>query len=712
MKRIFALLLTALMLLSAVSCGNTQTTETEAIDVPAATDTDPVSVTERETEAPAKTETEPEADDRPDLTNVPFVPELRFIVTSDTHITPSTGTGASLLKTAIEQITAYVNDSEKNDGYNKLDAVVVVGDVTNNGTTEEFGVAKKYFDEVIPRGTELLLVMGNHDWNTYAETSQTEFEKVLDEAATHLIIGGYHFITVVNDAKIPTAAWRGYGWDFSEASLAATERSLASANRDTGKDKPIFVFQHIGVYDTVAGTGADAASSNTAVETMTDLYSQYPNVVVFTGHSHFPINDECSIHQENFTSLNTGALSAGMKPRLNGTQIEMASRSDAKSVYLLEVDAYGRLRIRIWRTVNNGFIGEEWFIDSYRKNEFTYTEDRFAASDLFFADGAKVAVYDVFDTAASISFPVVPEESLSARAYEVTVTDASGKVVSTDYLAPEYYTDNFDAKLQLKLDGLTPNTQYTVSVYAVNPLYSVDVADEGTLRSVPLTASFTTSAGGAGNGADIIDVRLYADADVVGSASVTNLMPQIIGNPIVFHDPSIGMDVVSVDGIAGDLVKFSYNEFSDQLTDGFTFETYISVDEKPAENAVLIGAMHGGAFGLIAQPNGTLRFDVHNGSTYLKISTTYTVGTYHHVVATFDGSHTRLFVDGKEVGSVAMTTFNLPTNTSYRQLYLGADSYIQSKWENGGKSTIALFRLYSDVLTAEDVANNYNELKK
>ena len=170
MKKILSLILVLLMLTSLAACGNQ--TETDPILPP---DTDPATgesestgTGESETQAP-----ETEEDTRPDLTDVPFVPELRFIVTSDTHITPTAGTGASHLKTAMEQCTAYAGDSEKNDGYNKLDAVVVVGDVTNNGTTEEFGVAKKYFNEVIPRGTELLLVMGNHDWNTYAENSRS-----------------------------------------------------------------------------------------------------------------------------------------------------------------------------------------------------------------------------------------------------------------------------------------------------------------------------------------------------------------------------------------------------------------------------------------------------------------------------------------------------------------------------------------------------------
>ena len=243
MKKILSLILALLMLTSLVACGN----QTVNVNVIVSPETDPatgesetVGAPESETERETEHETEAEVDDRPDLTDVPFVPELRFIVTSDTHITPSTGTGASLLKTAIEQITAYVGDSEKNDGYNKLDAVVVVGDVTNNGTSEEFNVAKKYFDEVIPRSTELLLVMGNHDWNTYAENSQAEFEKVLGEAATHLVIGGYHFITVVNDIQTPGATWRGYGWDYSEDSLKQTQKALESATRDTGKDKPIF----------------------------------------------------------------------------------------------------------------------------------------------------------------------------------------------------------------------------------------------------------------------------------------------------------------------------------------------------------------------------------------------------------------------------------------------------------------------------------------
>ncbi|MBR4873071.1 MAG: metallophosphoesterase, partial [Clostridia bacterium] len=97
-----------------------------------------------------------------------FVPTLRFIVTSDIHISTAGGKTAGHFASIMEQINAYVAEDAKNGGYGKLDAVVVAGDLTGEGsdsaadkathaggTREEFEILKKIFDDTVPAGTEL-----------------------------------------------------------------------------------------------------------------------------------------------------------------------------------------------------------------------------------------------------------------------------------------------------------------------------------------------------------------------------------------------------------------------------------------------------------------------------------------------------------------------------------------------------------------------------
>lgn len=699
MKNLISLLLALLMLTSIVACGGPSETETQ---------TDPGNDTEQlppETNAETEAETEPEKDDRIDLSNIPFVPVTRFIVTSDIHITPTTGTPAAHLKTAIGQITEYFQDPDKNDGYSKLDAIAIVGDITNNGTTEEFNVAKKYFDEVVPVGTELVLTMGNHDWNKFGATSQTEFEQILGPAMLDIVIGGYHFITIVNDEPL---GWRGYGWDYSQKTLEKAEKMIQRALADTGKDKPIFVFQHLGNLGTVVSTGLDAASSNTAVATLTEMQSQFPNLVVFSGHSHFPINDECSIHQRDFTSINTGSLSAAMTSRLNGKSIEMASRSQAKAVYLIEVDEYGRMKVRIWRTENNGFMGEEWFVDSYRKDEFVYTEDRFSEEDIFFANGAEVSLDCVFSTNLSASFLPVPEESLTARIYEAVLTDKNGNAVATQQIPLEYYVDNFTTPLQIQFNDLQPETEYTLSVYALNSLYSVDIASEGTLRSKPLTATFTTPQPEANlGGADIINVKIDAKTNTVKSIIPKGLLPTGVGSPNIYHDESIGMDVVSFDGTLDNVVKFSFAQYADAIKESMSFETYIRLDEKPSSPTTMIGAAQSGGFCLNARTDGKFQFQIRDGEAYDSILFPYQVGRYYHIVVSFDGATCTIYADGVKVGATEITEFQLPRYTSHYWLYLGADVYNGTTGQNPTKCTVAKFAMYSEALTAEKVTELY-----
>lgn len=415
-----------------------------------------------------------------------FVPTLRFIATSDIHIGTATGKGAVRVEEMLEQMYAYVDNENLNDGYDKLDAVIVAGDITQDGTEAQLNVAKTVLDESIKDGTELVITMGNHDWNTMLSESQTAFESLFGQTTKDTIIGGYHFITIVGD--------KDNGWDYSEETKAEAEALIQVAIADTGENKPVFVIQHIGNLNTVVGTNEVPASrSPTAVDTLHDMQSQYPNLVVFAGHSHFAANDPCSIHQESYTSINTGSLVSSLALRVNNEYIEMPNSTDVTHFQLVEIDATGRMRVRQWDTEKQDFIGETWMVESYSKEGFIYTVDRFSANDIFFADGAEVTVEEVKSDSVLISFLPTPKESLPGRVYKISVADPTGTEVFAKYIGTDWFNEKYDTPIKSWVDGLLPSVKYDISVSAVNSLYTTEIMEDTTLSSEPISVSVTTA---------------------------------------------------------------------------------------------------------------------------------------------------------------------------------------------------------------------------
>ena len=66
--------------------------------------------------------------------------------------------------------------------------------------------------------------------------------------------------------------------------------------------KPIFVQQHYHITNTVYG------SDLWGTDVFTSILNKYPQVIDFSGHSHYPINDPRSIWQGRFTALGCGTL--------------------------------------------------------------------------------------------------------------------------------------------------------------------------------------------------------------------------------------------------------------------------------------------------------------------------------------------------------------------------------------------------------------------
>ena len=679
MKRFLSLLM-ALCMLMLASCATAELEEP--------------SESQKEEETQTEGEVVPEEE--------PFYPVLRFVAASDTHVKSSAQSNSERLSSMIRQLTEYAKSGA--DGYDRLDAIAVSGDITDTGAANEFAAAKKVFNDSMDESTELVITTGNHDWSTYGTKSVGEFEKYFGAgcAMKDEVIGGYHFITLVGSSA------KGTG--FSKSDIEKAEKLISDAIQDTGKDRPVFVFQHIGNLNTAAGTCTVSDEVlNTATTDLIEMQSKYENLVVFSGHSHFPSYDECSVYQGDFTAINAGCLYYAMTSMVNRKDVEMPDIYNMCQCLLVEMDAEGRMRIRCWDVLTGRFVGKPWLIESWSKEEFQYTADRFSQGDLFFAEGSRVTVEDVYDSGVYLSFPSVPAESLSGRVYEIQVTDQSGTVVATEYVGVEYFNEKYNEPIKHGVGGLLANTEYTASVRAVNSLYSAEITDSGTLYSQPISVTFRTAPAAARDGADLIDVWIDAGNRTITNAVQDGMEAQVIGSASILRDQSIGRDVIRFTGSSGGTVRFAYSEKLALMKDSMSFEAYFKIDSvPPGDYFSLISAQQSGGFGLDAQRTGQMcKFHFHDGSAYRSLGFKYEIGVYYHLVAVYDGSIYTLYVNGEKIGSVTIGEAHFPGEAA-QFLFMGGDTNSQGNGSVYSNCTVATFRLYSYALTEAEAKVLYN----
>ena len=694
MKKFLSLLLVCVIFTAAlIACGEqTEQKATDEVASQAPTDAPTDKPTEKPTEQKEKETNRPVSD----AVIEDFVPVMRFIAASDIHISKVGDNNSVKTQAIINQIYDFFDDPDANDGYAGLDAITVAGDIAENGKISEFNAAKQVLEEVMRENTELVITMGNHDWYSLEGESRTEFEKVFGPGTKDTVIGGYHFITICVDAD--------EGWNYSRDTLKEARTMIEEAIADTGEDKPVFVFQHVGNTGTVAGTCTHAVENGSnAVRTLSTMENQYSNLVVFAGHSHFPANDACSIHQDDCTNINTGTLKASM------SQMGVRDKYYMGQAHIVEVNAEGKLRIRHWDVASGTLVGDTWYVDSYDKKDFVYKANRFTDDDIFFADDAELSVVLSNTTSAALVVPATDLASLPARSYHITVTNAAGEQVNQFYYDTEYYIGaNTDTKVVLRL--LEPDTEYNVSVVAINSLYCINRNnDKKAVHSQPLTLKFKTLKEEARNGADIINTVIDADTKKITNSAASGLIPYVIGTPDIFFDESIGKNVLRLDGSHNGLVCYeNYTPYMPTLEDSMTFDVTFKVDVLPTEDEEsygIVSSQDSGGFGLQVYPDSTAKFWIRNADTdsYETIAFAVETGKYMRVVATFDGSNCTVYLDGEKVGSADMSAIKHSGTMQSRHFYIGADSDGHGFYTIPAKCCVAEFKLYGYALSADEI---------
>lgn len=196
----------------------------------------------------------------------------------------------------------------------KVDAVLIAGDLTNDGTVTELKVVADAWRKAFPdalRAPERIFVTGNHERAYFnAAKRKGEFSKDCYADGIHLdvrknwkaVFGEEwtpFFIKTVKGYSFVGAHWAEWNNEKAlRAFLAANVAKLAPS-------KPFFYTQHAHPQDTCYGTWTWHQGDGGPTH---KVLADYPNAVAFSGHTHYSITDERSVWQGAFTSIGTGSL--------------------------------------------------------------------------------------------------------------------------------------------------------------------------------------------------------------------------------------------------------------------------------------------------------------------------------------------------------------------------------------------------------------------
>ena len=375
----------------------------------------------------------------PEMKQDDFIPVMRFVATSDTHIETLGDIGCQ--RTSAMLKTAYAI-SEADEDYKELDAVVFSGDITDNGHKESFYAFTAITDNEIREGTERLAVVSKaHDGYTYFNNSLDIFTGMTgQETDFHRVIDGFHFIGISRSDSLKHYTKQQVQW--------LDENIAAAVAADP--EKPVFVFQHEHVRDTVYGS---SKSDGWGLDTFTQVLEKYPQVIHISGHSHFPANDPRAIWQGSFTAINDGGL-AYFELAVDGRNGQFPEEKDRMTqALIIEIDADNRVLVKVL-DVDAGVIMREFLIDNVteeNKTKYSFEERSKTAEAPVFPEGSALSCKkDGLKYYVTVPQATVGEDN-EVFVYRISVENKNGRTVYEDWAFSDYFFS--DRPAEITFDG-------------------------------------------------------------------------------------------------------------------------------------------------------------------------------------------------------------------------------------------------------------------
>ncbi len=372
-----------------------------------------------------------------------------FGVISDVHI------GNTICKEQINLLETllYFNNE-------KADSIFVVGDLTNNGSLLQYERYKATLAAADLKNISIHESLGNHD----RSGSECTFKAITgDEIKAHYKINGYHFITLS-----PAEGNNKNDYSYLKEWL---KDQLRIAQQDTG-NKPIFVFAHHQIKNTVYVSEEWYGKLDKA------LFDDYPQVVLFGGHSHATNNHPQSIWQGTFTAINTVTLSylelesgygSSTKPAEKGyVQCVMVNVSGSK-VKVTTHDLISGMDIenQVWTFDTSTQVKDK--PDTFKYNNEIRKQN---SKEPVFPEDAKITIDSIVDGKIIFTFEQAKiqqgDEGDIVHSYRFVLKDNSGTEVATWKNWSKFYVTPTPETLTETYVLPSGEADYTMYIYPVN----------------------------------------------------------------------------------------------------------------------------------------------------------------------------------------------------------------------------------------------------
>lgn len=326
----------------------------------------------------------------------------------------------------------------------------------------------------------LVYPMGNHEF--YGDRAEECFmEQVQLPLNVHYVLDGIHFISI-------SCSDSNGGYSSERMEYLKKHLNIACCE---SKDKPVIVVSHM-PFETGGLWGGKWKSPQ--ADEMYQILSAYPQVVYFSGHSHYALFDERSLVQKDFTMVNTGSTSyfdldwsvsidgkkldmnkpnEYLNPHLIGIfrQADIPGRDEVNQGWMMSINTQnGKLSLQRVNYNEGVPFGSPIVLSDWSGRYFPYTVKRLQEKSRTpaFDDKASVDVLVREPGVADICFDAALKGDL-VKHYEIEVDDPNGSVTILRFLAKGYYGGiDVPYKEHIRYYNCLQKGKYLLRIKAIN----------------------------------------------------------------------------------------------------------------------------------------------------------------------------------------------------------------------------------------------------